>query len=94
MSWPSTSLPPRPHDKERLAVAWTRWEERAARPADDRAVLLLEALFGNSPYLTQCMIDDAGFAIDLLRRGPDVTTTVLSDLAMRVGGGHQRLVRL
>ncbi len=51
MSWLSTDRLPRPHDTERRGVAWTRWNEIAARPDDPAQVALLDALFGNSPYL-------------------------------------------
>ena len=37
MSWLSTARLPRPHDTERRDVAWTRWNEIAARPDDPAA---------------------------------------------------------
>src|SRR4029077_11665180 len=66
MSWLSTAQLPRPHDKERLAVAWTRWKEKTARSPDQLAdyptgIALLDALFGNSPYLAETALQDPIF---------------------------------
>ena len=61
-----------------------RWQESAAR-SDDEALqkfaadaladlqgsALLGAIFGNSPFLSQCMISDLEFARRLLQDGPD-----------------------
>src|SRR5471030_579286 len=77
MSWLSTANLPQPHDRERLAVAWTRWTEKAARPDAPEACALLEALFGNSPYLTETALQNPDFVTDLWRRGPDA---VLADI--------------
>jgi glutamate-ammonia-ligase adenylyltransferase len=82
MSWLSTARLPRPHDRERLAVAWTRWDEKATRPGDPAADALLEALFGNSPYLTETALKDPDFMADLWRDGPDL---VLSSLDTGLG---------
>ena len=71
MSWLSITRLPRPHDPERLDVAWTRWGETTDRPSDPAAVALLDALFGNSPYLTETALRDPIFMTDLWRRGPD-----------------------
>jgi glutamate-ammonia-ligase adenylyltransferase len=60
-------------------VAWKRWSETADRPQDPAAVALLDALFGNSPYLTETALQDAGFMTDLWRRGPDA---IHSDIVM------------
>ena len=78
MSWLSTARLPRPHDPERRDVAWTRWSEKAARPDDPTAVALLDALFGNSPYLTETALQNPTFMTDLWRGGPD---SIGSDLA-------------
>src|ERR1700704_3485214 len=61
MSWLSTARLPRPHDPERRDVAWTRWNEKSARPGDPDEVALLDALFGNSPYLTETALQNPGF---------------------------------
>src|SRR5262245_23261334 len=71
MSWLSTDRLPRPHDTERRDVAWTRWNETAARPDDPAQTALLDALFCNSPYLTETALQDPTFMTDLWRRGPD-----------------------
>ena len=79
MSWLSTVRLPRPHHKDRLAVAWTRWDEKAARPEEPAAAALLEALFGNSPDLTETALKDPDFMADLWRRGPDAALAALDD---------------
>src|ERR1700744_2198808 len=79
MSW--LSIPnhlPRPHDKDRLTVAWTRWEEKAERPRDEAFAALLESLFGNSPYLTEAALQNPSFLTDLWRDGPDTTIASLN----------------
>ena len=61
-----------------------RWREAAGRSDDDtlrafaddaladRSIApLLSAMFGNSPYLSQCLISDLEFARRLLKDGPD-----------------------
>ena len=58
-------------------MAWARWTEAAPRPHEPSAVALLEALFGNSPYLTETLLQSPEFAADLWHRGPD---TVVADL--------------
>jgi [glutamine synthetase] adenylyltransferase / [glutamine synthetase]-adenylyl-L-tyrosine phosphorylase len=71
MSWLSTARLPRPHDAERMAVAWTRWREKAAMPDDAAGEALLDTLFGNSPYLTETALQSPTFVADLWRDGPD-----------------------
>jgi len=83
MSWLSTARLPRPHDPVRRDVAWTRWDENAARPGDPTEVALLDALFGNSPYLTETALQNPVFMTDLWRRGPDA---IGSDLATELDG--------
>ena len=78
MSWLSTARLPRPHDPGRRDVAWRRWSENAPRPTDDSAIALLDALFGNSPYLTETVLTDPSFMTDLWRRGPDAMHADLS----------------
>lgn len=51
--------------------------EKAPKPDAPEATALLEALFGNSPYLTETVLRDPIFVTDLWRRGPDA---VLADL--------------
>jgi len=78
MSWISTDRLPQPHDTERRDVAWTRWNETAPRPDDPAQVALLEALFGNSPYLTETCLQNPTFMTDLWRRGPDAVRVDLA----------------
>ena len=79
MSWLSTAHLPNPYHAERLAVAWTRWDEKAERPKEPEAVALLDALFGNSPYLTETALKDPAFMADLWRHGPDGSFAALDD---------------
>ncbi len=72
MSWISTARLPLPHDPERRTVAWARWEEKVERPDDPEAVALLDALFGNSPYLTETALQKPIFVTDLWRQGPEL----------------------
>ena len=80
----AASPPPGAGDEEALAVCWERWRERAGRDGDDAgaafaeqcrgdpaANALLSALFGNSRYLSHCLIADQVFARLLIERGPD-----------------------
>ena len=78
MSWLSTDRLPRPHDPERQAVAWARWNEQAARPPDAAGAALLDALFGNSPYLTETALQNTVFMTDLWRNGPDAAAGILT----------------
>ena len=82
-------------DSEAARVGLERWQEQPGLLSDqalaDRATsiaehrngrLLLQGLFANSPYLTQLMIRDIGFAVSLLEDGPDLTETrLLQDAA-------------
>jgi glutamate-ammonia-ligase adenylyltransferase len=82
MSWLSTAQLPHPHDRERRDVAWARWRETSAMPEEPAAVALLDALFGNSPYLTETAIQNPSFMTDLWRRGPDrVSVDLAAELA-------------
>jgi glutamate-ammonia-ligase adenylyltransferase len=60
-----------------MNVAWTRWDELAARPGDAAESALLDALFGNSPYLTETALKSPTFMTDLWRHGPDAIRTDL-----------------
>ena len=77
MSWLSTACLPRPYDSGRLAVAWTRWREKSAVPNDTSFEALLNALFGNSPYLTETALQNPDFLTDLWRDGPDAALAML-----------------
>jgi len=74
---------PLPGDPARAALGLERWAEREFGPdlapfahrlsADAGGRALLEALFGNSPFLTQCCLREPSFLLRLLRLGPDAT---------------------
>jgi glutamate-ammonia-ligase adenylyltransferase len=72
-------LPP-PADAERASIGRDRW--RALSPeikgidsiADDpTGAAVLDAIFGNSPYLTGLLLREAPFALQLFENGPDRT---------------------
>lgn len=73
---------PKAADPARAAIGLEHWVERAAASGDPtieataRALATdpagrrtLEALFGNSPFLTQCVLVDMGFACGVLTAG-------------------------
>ena len=89
---------PSPAREQRAALGLERWRDsvdhvedgevaaaarRLADDADGRR--LLEALFGNSPYLTQCAVRDPGVMVGIFTRGPDaVVADIMGGLeAMR-----------
>ena len=105
-----TSLP-KAADGERAALGIERWREAAAgadepglaefaeglaHDAGGRA--LLEAVFGNSPYLTQAILLDPDFFRRLLGDGPDATFRALSqglaDETSPAGQGGGETVRI
>jgi len=51
-------------------------------PEDPAQVALLDALFGNSPYLTETTLQSPTFVTDLWRRGPDA---IEADLTAEMG---------
>jgi [glutamine synthetase] adenylyltransferase / [glutamine synthetase]-adenylyl-L-tyrosine phosphorylase len=75
---------PAPADAARLALGLSRWRDSAAAGgeaadfmrelADDEAgQRLLAAIFGNSPFLTQCCLAEPAFLALLVCNGPDLT---------------------
>lgn len=88
---------PLPADAERAAVGLDRWRERAeqqgdpaiaafadtvARDAGGRAVL--EAVFGNSPFLSQCLLAESAILQSFLTQGADaVFGELLGSLGQR-----------
>ncbi len=75
---------PRASDTRRAALGLDRWLEAAERirnaelarfaralHADPSGRRLLQALYGNSPYLGQCLTRDMGFTLELCKAGPD-----------------------
>ena len=96
--------PPSPADCEQVRCGIERWRAACAALADPHvhdlaAVLeeepaarrLLEAVFGNSPFLTLMAELEAAFLLDLLRDGPDeANRRIMSDLEeaqRRAGAG-------
>ncbi len=68
-------------------MAWARWTEKTQRPSDPTEVALLDALFGNSPYLTETALQNPVFVTDLWRQGPEaILVGLASELdAVRAG---------
>ena len=64
-------------NSERAALGFERWNEAVENDiagtitGDEDTRRLLEALFGNSPFLTQCAVTDPAFTQQLLTDGPD-----------------------
>jgi glutamate-ammonia-ligase adenylyltransferase len=78
---------PAPADAAASAVGFERWRELAAeapvalgaemRSLEAEAPALLAALFGNSPFLTQCCLDEPAFLAALRATGPDAAFATL-----------------
>jgi len=79
-----SELTPWPADRSAVAIARDRWRERAAdiddaaeRAAaealvdDAEAGPLLDAVFGASPFLTECLLAEMPFTLALARKGPE-----------------------
>jgi [glutamine synthetase] adenylyltransferase / [glutamine synthetase]-adenylyl-L-tyrosine phosphorylase len=75
---------PAPADAQAEATAFARWRDAAAEAgdpalaafmleiaADPAGRALLAALFGNSPFLTQCCLAEPAFVRELVEAGPD-----------------------
>ncbi|MBI3453540.1 MAG: bifunctional [glutamine synthetase] adenylyltransferase/[glutamine synthetase]-adenylyl-L-tyrosine phosphorylase, partial [Rhodospirillales bacterium] len=91
---------PLPADSARAERELDDWSETTAE-IDDRSrkafarrlattkagKRLLAAIFGNSPFLAHCLTRDPGFAVDLLRDGPDAAfTQTMRDIGAHFGG--------
>lgn len=86
---------PAPYSSERVKNGLEEWHGRAATHEDSsledfsRRVSgdaggsgLLAAVFGNSPFLSQCLLRDLEFARDLIERGPlELSTEILGLLS-------------
>ena len=88
---------PRPFDLDAVARERENWLSAAkstelpnggdasdlaqALASDSTAGALLDAIFGNSPYLSSLALRDPGFVCDLMARGPD---EILADILSRV----------
>ena len=95
---------PLPAYPERAATGLERWREAVEKTGDSRLSTmartaagdpagrrLLDAVFGNSPYLTQICAADPGFSCELLHGGPDAAfERVMGDLDGMRGEEHGR----
>jgi len=83
---------PRAAHADRAAVGLERWREAAgqadapgldafaaAAAADPDAQRLLDAAFGNSPFLTHCAVADPAFLRTLLSDGPDTACAAVME---------------
>jgi glutamate-ammonia-ligase adenylyltransferase len=107
---PIPKILPRVGDPQRAELGLDRWREACARVEDPRAARLasalpdhpvgrglLRAMFGNSPFLAQCLLSDPAFAVELLEHGPDTTLArLLGDLRDQAAGetDRNRLMRV
>ena len=83
---------PHPANADRAALGRERWLERGKREAGDTlkafakefvgtpaGVTVLDAVFGNSPYLGDCLLKEMTFFRDLLMAGPEAMADTLRD---------------
>lgn len=88
---------PKAADPARVAIGLEHWAERAAAigdsalaadamalAADSAGRRLLEAMFGNSPFLTQCALIDIGFTCTLLKSGVEESYAHVLEKLMRI----------
>ena len=78
---------PDPGDPARAANGMARWQTAGAQADDDafaaalaadpRGAALLSAIFGNSPFLTRCVLQEIGFFRRLVAQGPDACVEAL-----------------
>jgi len=85
---------PRPGDPARAALGRERWREQADRTTENTlkafaeafanepaGQVVLDAVFGNSPYLGDCLLKELAFFRDLVANGPEtMAERVLKDL--------------
>ena len=86
---------PPPADEDARARCWQRWHENATQSGDEdlaafaeacgerdsAARPLLDALFGNSRYLSHCLTADQTFARFLIERGPEAAYAAARETA-------------
>ncbi|MEQ8700010.1 MAG: bifunctional [glutamine synthetase] adenylyltransferase/[glutamine synthetase]-adenylyl-L-tyrosine phosphorylase, partial [Bauldia litoralis] len=76
--------PPLPGRPDQLELGLEKWREAANRCSnaavaqaavglldDDRSRALLNAILGNSPFLTQCLLSDIAFSVDVVTKPPE-----------------------
>ena len=94
---------PKPSDTERAAVGLERWRDAAdgigdselsgyatRLAAEPAGRALLEAVFGNSPFLSQCMIVDPPFVRSLIEDGPDASLAAILESVATLDGPDAR----
>ena len=91
--WTGLDGIPSPSDTEALNARWEQWESAARSCGDERlndlasqyrthdaTRALFESVFGNSPFLSHCLLSDVEFAARLVSEGPDkATAAILAD---------------
>ncbi len=90
---------PRPADQAAAERERAAWAEASAQidkksaafakrlAADKTGRRLLDALFGNTPFLSHAAVEDPEFTVRLLRAGPDETLArITADLEACIGG--------
>ncbi|MGF1611700.1 MAG: bifunctional [glutamine synthetase] adenylyltransferase/[glutamine synthetase]-adenylyl-L-tyrosine phosphorylase, partial [Kiloniellales bacterium] len=107
MSQPFLSLPdawPRAASPDRAALGLQHWAEQADRIEDPECARqvrelatdsagrrLLEAVFGNSPFLTRCALADAPFFVRLVSHDPEpVLSQVMAGLKQELADNGDR----
>ena len=83
---------PKPGHPDRARLGLERWQETAAQTGDPALQAfaaglaedpagrrMLDAVFGNSAFLTECLLRDIGFVQELIDRGVDDTYSRLID---------------
>jgi glutamate-ammonia-ligase adenylyltransferase len=98
---------PKPADANAAAIGLENWHDRAGRHADPEVQrfaceyaadpagrALLEAVFGNSPFLTQTLLADIGFARRMLTADWNVTMAELIADLRRDLSGERDMARL
>jgi len=88
---------PRPGNAEQLKLGWEKWRDAVAACDDaelaafaeklekaPEGARLLDAVFGNSPFLTLCMVQDPKFVRELLTRGWDAVHAECLDRLARL----------
>lgn len=90
-AFPDLGLLPKPGDPEAAATGAARWRDEAPRRAPDRAEAiaalagtpdgagLLDALFGNSPFLGSLALADPEFLLAIAERGCDSAWRAVAD---------------
>ncbi len=103
----SQVLPPRAADPVRMALGMERWQAAATECGDPKTLkihqaivgdpgarCLAEAVFGNSPYLSMCMIGAVEFACEIFAQGPDHMFAALIDDVRNISPGDGEVGKL